>query len=447
MGFTPVLDSREEWYGGDWRDRCQILACGAGAQLYLQITNLAKDIYPSKQTPSGPHQPRFATYDEKETLDGRDDISAVKLLPQTISGRQRIVVGRCNGDLSLLTFEKKKNKFRHPFMLKVGGPPVMSIALNGRGTLAVASSDRTVAFYNMDDELQDHHLIHQSALPQAQQMTKTHTLTWLNDNQLAIGSAFTPYSVEVFDAHGQSLRRFALGPDAKGPSNAVYSLATLNGSSTANEKTGETFLSGSYDGRARRHDMRSPSIAVATFEDNIDYSTIYSLTAYGQERFVAGGAAGLLKVFDLRKNDPKPYRRSSVSRMGSMSLADNHHRAETSGWNVFLSGQRWAVDSPVYALSKPSDNSPTLFAGIEGTVFQMDINSTTDRFPDPVYGEMPDSGHKGHDIRLKWGSKRRILQLSMYEHPKSTTESVKLRKQRPLGSHDLIYWGWDERWK
>ena len=121
----------------------------------------------------------------------------------------------------------------------------------------------------------------------------------------------------------------------------------------------------------------------------------------------------------------------------------------STGWNVFLgrnNTRRNRSESPVYSLSKPSGYSPTFFAGIEDQVLEFDMVSIMDKFPDPIYGQMPSTGRWQDDIRLKWASKKPILRLSMYVHPSSTHEGARLREQRAVGYYEGIYPGWDERW-
>ena len=442
MGFTPVLDSREEWYGGDWRDRNQILVCGAGAQLYLQVINLAKEVFPSTDRSPSLHQPKFGIYDERGCLDGRDDISTLKILPQSQRHSLDIIVGRCNGDLAWIRFDRRRRSFRRHFTLRQKGVSVKSVVLNDYGMLIVALSDRTLEMYQLQPDGEAINSLDQLYLPQPQQQTRTHALENIDGGCFGVGSAFTPFPLEIFDTSGRSIRQFSYSSDAAGRSDASYSISAVP---EIGGRPGQALLCGGYDGRIRLYDMRAKMGTVIAYEDRIDYSPVYSLAIYGQERFVAGGTSGLLKVFNLRMNRSRSDRGSGHDHT-IVKLPTYESKSHSSDWNVFLSSQKCVADSPIYSLSKPSSVNPTIFAGLEGAVFQLDITSTTDQSPDPVYGELPRSSHMGHNIRTKWGFKRRVLQLSMYEHPKSFSESVKLRKQRPLGAFGWNSGGWDKRW-
>ncbi len=195
------------------------------------------------------------------------------------------------------------------------------------------------------------------------------------------------------------------------------------------------------------------------------FSPIYSLLPIGTERFVAGGARhSIIKVFDLRMPGGKLYhaadleRCSSRSRHRSMSFKSGksiscceHHydsRHRRRGWNVFLrptdTTNRRVTESPVYALSRPSQCSPTFFAGVESTVLQIDMVSIMDNHVDPLFKyRMTRPGEK-HHIKRRWDPQGNVLCLPMYEHD---TGPVKLLKQRKVEYIEGSIEGWDERWK
>ena len=125
---------------------------------------------------------------------------------------------------------------------------------------------------------------------------------------------------------------------------------------------------------------------------------------------------------------------------------DSEHRRR--GWNVFLrptdNTRRRVTESPVYALSRPSQRSPTFFAGVESTVLQIDMISIMDEHPDSLfkYGHAK-TGDK-HDIERKWDPQGDVLCLPMYEHD---TGPVNLIKQQKVEYTEGSIEGWDERWK
>ena len=118
------------------------------------------------------------------------------------------------------------------------------------------------------------------------------------------------------------------------------------------------------------------------------FSPIYSLLPIGTERFVAGGARhSIIKVFDLRMPGGKLYHAANLESCSGasengfwdfksvkrMSCCEHHYKSKSRrhGWNVFLrpknNTSRHVGESPVYTLSRPSQCSPTFFAGVVRT--------------------------------------------------------------------------------
>lgn len=95
------------------------------------------------------------------------------------------------------------------------------------------------------------------------------------------------------------------------------------------------------------------------------------------------------------------------------------------------------VLSPVYSLSSPSSCSPTLFAGLEGNILELNIVSVMDRHPDPIFTFGP------KDTRKKWDPYSDVLSCSLYEQRDS---NINLRKQRRVGETGPSKKGWDDRW-
>lgn len=212
------------------------------------------------------------------------------------------------------------------------------------------------------------------------------------------------------------------------------------------------------------------------------FSPIYSLLPIGTERFVAGGGRhSIIKIFDLRMPGSKMYHAAdlepcfperNVARKQNGKMKESwccyyHYDAKHNrrGWNVFLRFQshRARRDSPVYALSRPSQGSPSFFAGIENHVIQMDMVAMLDQQPDPVYANGPaGQGNKGEPdlvytniparkgsklgARRRWDPNREVIPMSMYEHDEG---AVNLKTQRvELDDPDRYAYqpGWDERW-
>lgn len=202
------------------------------------------------------------------------------------------------------------------------------------------------------------------------------------------------------------------------------------------------------------------------FRDPVDtFSPIYSLLPIGTERFVAGGARhSIIKIFDLRMPGGKLYHAADLEpcsdashnrprnfKSGKWLSCCEHHnssRCRPSGWNVFLrpreNTNRRISESPVYALSRPSQCSPTFFAGLESTVLQFDMVSIMDRYADPLYKYGIAKTADKHEIERRWDPHGDVLCLPMYEHD---TGPVKLIKQRKVEYAEGSIEGWDERWQ
>ena len=347
-----------------------------------------------------------------------------------------------------MSFDRSQRKFNRLATFNTKGQPIRSAAASAGGLLATCLSDRTLALYDTRNENPEILSDHSIDVVSPSTSGRTWAIQFLRHDRLAVGLGPSARPVKILDlkpnaANDTIASRREIAFDAKRPGNAktgvtaVYSLAPLCASSVAGVSEGNLFLSGGYDGACRLHDLRCADSVSATFEDPVDFSPIYSLITFGHERFIAGGASNsLIKVFDLRLPGSKRYYAMDVQKCSDEG---------TDGWNVFL-GQganqsrrgRSDADSPVYSLSKPSELSPTFFAGIENRVLQIDLFSIMDKYPDPVHDSFV---NKSNAIP----NHKDVHNLPMYQHP-SDNEPVKLRTQRRIGRYDGTIQGWDERW-
>lgn len=227
------------------------------------------------------------------------------------------------------------------------------------------------------------------------------------------------------------------------------------------------------DSCSRLHDLRSPSSYIACFTDIVDpFCAIYSLLPLSCGRLIAGSSnLAMLKVFNIHTELENHCRRGTLKHTEVQSPhnvvygspPDDPARDLRNGrdWNVFLTDRgRFAsmqsktqrgTDSPVYSLSSPSPYSPTIFAGLEGQVIQLDFTSVYDRFPDPIFGfgsKLSRRGEKSamhqRDVARKWNPDHEVMCLAMYEQ---VTGVPMLRQQVPVGEIGDEIPGWDERWR
>ena len=470
MGFIPCIDCYDNWFGGDWHDRNEVIACSTGAQFELCINNLSM----SEDHGSTSNTPIRRSYDDKEKLDGRDDIVFVKLLHAT-SKAQEFLIGRSSMNFERIAYLYDRRKFSRTALFESGDKAVKTAAANSNGLLAACLSTHSIALYSTEVEegttvqpVQEVELV----LPDNVQ---TRSARFLGQDRLAVafGNPGTP--MRIFDIGNGSLgqgeqvveasRKSTLRRDnfASTDAESICSLEPLSPLNASGSREGDLFLAGYSDGSTGLYDLRCANPVVAVFKDNVDTSSIYSLMAYGHERFVAGAGRGsLLKFFDLRLPAKKYYAHELMpcsqpvmqneipSHTGSCCYFHHRMAHDKVGWNLFLRDGRDRYDSPVYSLSKTSDYSASFFAGIEGKIMKIDLGSIMDRFPDPVLGLHHSKSNNPEFNRREvrsWASRRKVLRLRMYEHVSRSSEAAKLRKQRPVDLYSGVYPGWDERWE
>ncbi|KAI0602016.1 hypothetical protein F4775DRAFT_537977 [Biscogniauxia sp. FL1348] len=204
---------------------------------------------------------------------------------------------------------------------------------------------------------------------------------------------------------------------------------------------GNALLSSWDDGTIRLQDLRTPNAADRIYQDNFEVSTpTNALVSYGLERFVAGSArTHMVKIFDFRYHHQQQFSSGSVSSsqryfhtealpcgpdaphpmpkpptvvpppafLGDDTPRCDHPRGIVCRWhvlarhdfyrpncNVYLPVHEYRRDSsggngnntsPVYSLARPSDVSPTLYAGLSGVLAEMTLKSGN-CFTPPSFG-------------------------------------------------------------
>ncbi|EON69054.1 hypothetical protein W97_08367 [Coniosporium apollinis CBS 100218] len=490
MGYRPVIDSYEEWSGGSWTDRREIVAWSAGAELVIRAKHMGKQILES--------------WEESSAEAREDDIMAVKVLRPSQkesgdSGVEEIMFGTANGELNLLyagLTDKSKMAKR---VYATNGRQVRSadVSPSTAPILAAALSDVDIALYPVHGKSSAWALnpVSDTRVCDGSNACRVWSTRFLSEDSLAVGlgPSNTPLHVYGIIPSGLSrepIRKF--GEENEPATQAtVYPIVPLPGSSQASNSPGQVFLSGSYGGVIRLHDMRSPRFSESFYVDEGDSSAIYSLQPIARERLVAGTSRhSTLKIFDLRVQGGRAYsyldaRPSSPERAKSRpqisptkppsNEADKPPLLHdpSSAWSLFLNPQnstrganrgsrrsRRSVESPVYSISSPSSTSPSLFAGVEGSVVQLDMTSVLDEHPDPVFqGESVHAAREAHgagmgrsravDVRQRWDPKGDVLNLAMFSQ---TDGQMKLRVQKSVGETSRRreaaegMEGLDERW-
>lgn len=178
----------------------------------------------------------------------------------------------------------------------------------------------------------------------------------------------------------------------------------------------------------------------------------------------------VVKVFDLRLPGGKVYYAadldpcisntnapgSSVTPFRAVSpFCCQYHRDarwNRRNYNLFLDPSREGRhgrrtyrkrDGPVYALSSPSPCSPTVFAGVERDVLELDVVSVMDRNSDLIY---QDTRERIRNVKVaeRWNPQSAVINMALYEHHRHG--NVILHKQQDVDYAFGSRKGWDERW-
>lgn len=479
MGYQPVIDSYEESTGSAWDAKKQVLAWSAGAELVLRVKSMGtKHKADSRGTYSYfdhfNHHTRWFTYRPPKALEGRDDITALSVLKHpyreessSTTDVEHVVFGTASGGLYLSHLELDRDASRTVggiFETRKRAVRSADVEASSESLLAANLGDLNIALYNIPQYIgkvpDRHEVIHQlSEITLSQEGTRSFRVwstQFLSEDMLALGTGPSAYPVQVYKIRptgfdDEASRKLEVRETSLETS--VYAIKPLTSSAGDKRSNGELFLSGAYDGVTRLHDLRSPRPFVSYFFDGTDDGAIYSLQMIGRERFVAGGSRhSMLKFFDLRLAGGRAYHYEDVN-----SSVPQKPTIMDSGWNVFLNPRndpqpRWtwsrsrAIESPVYSLSMPSPTSPTLFAGVENHMVELDFTSMLDKHPDPVFsrGIVRDQRCAVNVVK-SWNPKHDVLNFAMYEHDPNA--KMRLRTQAGIGLYNGQLQGYDERWR
>ncbi|KAI9712650.1 MAG: hypothetical protein M1820_001271 [Bogoriella megaspora] len=514
MGYQPVIDSYLEWTGPRWGDRKNLLIWSAGTELIVRIRQTTEAAALQwRRAGSDPDrlfcQNRWFSYKPLESSEGRDDITGLKLLRpsqlgtgSTSSEVQHAMIGRASGDLRRVELNlSSPGELRHQdFATRGQLVQALDISPSNNPLVAVCLGDTRVALYEAYNDKRLNEPISDVTAPKGPPH-HLWSVKFLKENKFAVGSGLckdplTIYSINPDGIASDPLWKLGELSLASDPERvwshptSIYSFATLPHSSNGSARSEEVFLSGAYDGKIRVHDLRSPQSVEQVYRDPTDDSAIYSLATLGRERLAAGTARhSMVKFFDLRMSGARayhyvdlqspeaPYGLGSTvedndaqpSKNKPTKQAQRHPRETTAigaNWNLFLNpremhsapgrghstwSSRRSTESPVYSLSMPSSYSPTLYAGVENAVVQLDFTSILDRHPDPLYADSLkfDAGG-GVDVRQTWNPRSDALNLAMYEQLREDKgETMRLKLQQSLTARYWPHrpWGLEERWK
>jgi WD40 repeat protein len=500
MGYRPVIDSYEELTGKLWEDRKQVLAWSAGSELVLRVKELGgKSLTPERRGTYSyfdhhGHRTRWFTYKPPKAIEGSDDITSLKLLTKpyreenpSTSATEHIILGTASGKLFLshLELDRSSNNTLGS-VFETDGRSVRSadVSPSTQRLLAASLADTSIVLYKVPQYLYSAPDVYEKVDPFCERSVlledgkgyRIWSTRFLSDGLLALGLGPSTKPVHVYQVTNDGLSRDPirkLGIDwpawacddrveanpAKEKQSSIYPIIPLPATTSAGHAQGEVFLSGGYDGIIRLHDMRSPSSYESTYHDPTDDAAIYSLQTLGRERLVAGSSRhGSLKFWDLRISGGRRYHYTDLSIHNTQPQPPVRRR---NGWNLFLNpriqsqqtnsrGPRWRQDrsreSSVYSLSSPAPTSPSLFAGVENNVVELDFVSMLDKHPDPVFTNGLVRDQRGNiNVLRSWNPKNDVLNLAMYDH--SGAGELRLKTQAGVGLYTGALRGYDERWR
>ncbi|KAF2136175.1 uncharacterized protein K452DRAFT_292628 [Aplosporella prunicola CBS 121167] len=465
------------------------------------------------------HKSSWFTFKMPGAHEGRDDITCLNILrpwqrESEFAGyrgldRQSIILGTANGDLNLVNFGLggQVSARRAIYATNKRSVRATDVSQSSNPLLAAAFSDSTVALYpvyrqgNPNDVESVGHL---KISPEPTKTCRIWSTRFLSPVTLAVGLGPSTEPVHVYSVTPTGIakdpiRKFGIDGTGLGvvdervdnvettaKQSSVYSIATLPSTVDPDRNDPNIFLSGGYDGVVRVHDMRSPAAYESCYWDPTDDGAVYALQPIARERLVVGSSRhSMVKFFDLRVGGGRAYHYADVGmptlentgpEENGLITDDVHPETGTSdshGWNLFFnprnqshnqrgrSGRapdRRSIDSPIYALTSPSPFSPSIFAGVENSVIQMDFTSIADPHPDPMYQHaLVRTGGRGKGLsRLErsrapinvlrsWNPRGDVLNLAAYEQ--STKQALRLRVQSGVGKYAGTLEGWDERWR
>lgn len=473
IGFTPQLDVYEE-HGSNWRQRREILAFSAGAEVCLRQT----------RRNNGHEETAWKTYRPYSASEGRDDVTSMHLVrPQdgVEPTAQRIITGTANGDLQCISIPSiASDRYEVDITyFATQGLPVRSSDFfqepGQRQMLAANLDDARVALYHVDlsktkicplSEIEIVPPLRADGNPASGH--RTWSTTFLSPLLLAVGvgpseNPLHIYSITESGLSKTPLRKYRLHDNKNIKSmSAVYRTVPLP-STASSSSDGSIFLSGAYDGIVRLHDMRSNRDVEQAYIDPADDSAIYSILPRGREQLMVGTSRhNLLKVFDLRLG-AKCYSYLDASDFTEGSKVDEPN----SDYNIFLrpnntsftargsgwsQGRNRSAESSVYSLASPSAHSPYVYAGVENAIWSLAFTEVLDSHPDPVYFEPWSAQAEGKPGTSQRGlDSKEVHGLAMYDQDanmrlrvqRSLWETWRARAPRQAG----VQFGLDERWK
>ncbi|CAG7978966.1 unnamed protein product [Penicillium nalgiovense] len=486
LGYRPSIDSYEIWNGQRWADRKEVLAWGAANQLVMRI----------RQT-GARSQEDWLVFNDIDHISSYDDICSLHLLSSgnkyiNDTNVEHLIFGRVRGDIAHLAISPNEATFEYKQKFLAYGLKLdrTDLSSDTDSTLAAHFENGSIAFYHTqtdEEEIEPFTWL----LPEGSSRTNYSKL--LSSSLVAVGTGNVENSLSISKITPDGIsayRKIGIGSLDTDPTSLksqvnIGAIEPLNNHNLA-ASPGEVFLTAWDDYTVRLHDLRSPRPYEVSYRDATDLNPIYSLHAFGHERFLAGaGGEAVVKIFDLRMCNTYSYLDAQVPASQSQSAqstantnADTRPKTEAKprpkkGFSIFLSyqppptfpqqtpvparnRQRGPYRGPIYTMSSPSPSSPSVYTGIVDGVVQLDFASTDDLTgPQKEWYEYNlDLGvNTGPGDLPRWNSD--AFNLAGYERPDEDdfATTSKLRNQRafadiePADAARDTHTGWDCRWE
>ncbi|KAI1747063.1 hypothetical protein F4782DRAFT_451909 [Xylaria castorea] len=366
---------------------------------------------------------------------GKDDTTAISIVKSdSLGGKEDmgVVVGRANGDLRLLSIGGSSPgqtlmHFRPSPSSSVHQNEIRAVDIHSDSGIMAASTRESVWLYPIQNHgrtpsndvtappntdpivalsLRDSQQSSSFDFIRSTRMLSKETIA------VALNRSFDPIRVLYVTPTGVEVstpaRISSEHPYMDSSPRTVRALLPVDVRSVASGG-GNVLLSSWDDGTIRLQDLRSPSSVDRVYQDNFEIATpINALISHGLERFVAGSAySHMLKVFDFRwargyyhtdslsctsispyptprpptvVNEPKYHDDRSLCDhvLGRLCRwhALSRHDFYRPNCNIYLPFRNYA-SSPIYSLAKPSDVSPTIYAGLSGLLVEFTLKSGT----------------------------------------------------------------------
>ncbi|EEP81713.1 predicted protein [Uncinocarpus reesii 1704] len=416
LGYRPVIDSYEVWYGFSWSARKEVLVWGAGADLVIRVKDFGRKylrdandperpVDASRRRSSGTPQDcvAWATFNDLHGVDSWDDISGVHLLGSDYShwtAEEDIIFGRRNGKLvrMYVSVDTGSSKLLKTYV--TGGKDLESTDIStGPGPVLAASMGRkSISFFKADAEGDEVH-------PFATLKTVTHGVAshrcsrLLCNERFAVGSDGETNKITVFGFCPDGvtkLRDLRIDVDDDSRKAKATTIEPLTVTRFSSTNPGNLFLSGWEDSVTSYLDANLPPTNAYPHPDN-------NHTPHPPSDM------GLFPSKDI-----------------SVFLSNRIQSVAGRAMNRFREPHRYR--GPIYTISHPSPSSSTLYIGVEDSVLRLDMVSTDD-----LAGKNSAWCQRNLDLGLDphGGPDCRPLELSCYERPfpKDQGRGVRLMMQ------------------